>query len=89
MGHQVSRYDSIWKALKADRASTTPIGVKISAVPKLHARLIKAVIKRKDIDITYKFTWAEKGLRPLKLDVKVDGSVITFRLYHNKMLEGI
>ena len=86
---QKSRYDSIWIALKKDRAKQTPIGVQISAIPKLHARIIKAVIKRKDLDVTYKFEWSDTGMKPLKLDVKVCGSVITFRLYHNKMLEGI
>jgi len=86
---QKSRYDSIWTALKKDRASPNPKGVKVSAVPNLHKRIIKAVIKRKDVDLTYKYTWAESGLRPLKLEHTIEGSVITFRLYHNKMLEGI
>lgn len=44
------RYQVIWNALKKDKHCT------ITVHPALHARVIKAVIKEKDMDVGYKLT---------------------------------
>lgn len=84
-----SRYDVIWDALKKDRDSKTPVGVKVTAIPQLHARIIKAVQKRKDIDLTYKYVKAEQGFPKVTLISESKGSIITFKLVYNKLLEGL
>jgi len=84
-----SRYDVIWDALKADRSSHHPKGVQVSAFPSLHARIIKAVKKRKLIDLAYKYECLEKHKKVPRLDCKIDGNVITFKLFYDRMLEGI
>jgi len=67
----ISDYDPIWFKLKRDRV------VSITANRLLHPRIIKAVTKRKWLDIGYKLQ-----CDPLyaKLHVSRKGSVITFSL---------
>jgi hypothetical protein len=48
----ISEYDPIWAQLKA--SETTPKKVAISANRLLHPRILKAVKKRKNLDIGYK-----------------------------------
>lgn len=68
-----SRYTPIWLKLKADH--------KVSVVipSPLHKRLIKAVIKRKDEDVTYKFILGEQG-KKARLKYSVQENVIHFKL---------
>ena len=47
-----SEYDPIWSSLKASKA--TPKKVSIAANALLHPRILKAVKKRKNLDIGYK-----------------------------------
>lgn len=84
-----SRYDSIWEAVKKDRELKTPVGVRVTAIPALHARIIKAVQKRKDVDITYKFIKSDEGFPKPILIADSNGSIITFKLVYNKLLEGL
>ena len=67
------KYQPIWLALKEHRTCT------ISAPKHLHARIIKAVIKEKDIDLLYKFQHAEDFSRKV-IQKEVAGSTITFKL---------
>jgi hypothetical protein len=75
---EYSQYDPIWNALKASK--DFPKQISITANRLLHPRIIKAVTKRKWLDIAYK----------LQIDPKTailthvrDGSKLTFILtYH-------
>lgn len=53
------------------------------ASPETHARIIKAVSKRKDLDLLFKYRAAEKGLR-YKLAATSEGPVLTIKM--NRML---
>ena len=64
-----SRYSIIWIKLKKDRK------VSLSAPKEAHARLRKAIIKRKDCDIGYKLEMSERNLR-CYLKFKSIGSVL-------------
>jgi hypothetical protein len=70
-----SRYSPIWDKLKE-------LGeCRITATPALHPRLIKAVIKRKDVDIAYKHTLLSEPVpKKSRLSYEINGGVITFRL---------
>lgn len=52
-----SRYSIIWHKLKKDKK------VELSAPREAHARLRKAIIKRKDIDLGYKLEMSERNQR--------------------------
>lgn len=67
----ISEYDPIWFALKRDRV------VSVTANRLLHPRIIKAVTKRKWLDIAYKLQ-----CDPLyaKLHVEQTNSIIKFSL---------
>jgi len=67
------KYEPIWVALKASGTCT------ITAPKHLHRRVIKAVIKEKDMDTLYKFQHAE-DFRKKVIEKEVDGSKITFKL---------
>lgn len=68
-----SRYSIIWIKLKAERK------VKLSAPALAHRRLRKAIIKRKDLDLGFKFEMSEQNRRP-HLSFKSEGSVLTVEL---------
>lgn len=70
------RYQVIWNALKQDKHCT------ITVHPALHARVIKAVIKEKDMDIGYKLTAISEDERcyQMKLSYKREGARIKFFL---------
>lgn len=71
-------YSPIWEKLKQmppSEAST--IGVSITANRLLHARIIKAVIKEKWMDIGFKLQLEDKKA---KLSYKTKHAVITFYL---------
>lgn len=68
-----SRYQPIWDKLKAELSAT------IVAPPHLHKRIIKAVIRRKDIDLAYKFICSNSHKRA-KLIYEIKGNAITFSL---------
>lgn len=69
----MSRYSPIWEALKANKICHTAVP------PKLHKRVIKAVIRTKDEDTIFKL---ESSLAHKKytLEYKVTASMITFKL---------
>ena len=64
-------YEPIWKELKSKGICS------IRAAPAAHKRIIKAVIKEKYNDITFKVEMEE---RSLKLEIEVDKDVIHFML---------
>ena len=70
-----SEYTPLWEALKA--SNKTPKQVSVAANKALHPRIIKAVIKRKLLDIGFKLS-----IEPMKaiLYPVRDGSKITFIL---------
>lgn len=68
-----SRYQPIWDEIKKSGTAT------IVAPQILHKRIIKAVIKRKDVDLAYKFLCDEQH-RKAKLAYKTEGNLITFSL---------
>lgn len=71
--YSVSQYLPIWNKLKTDR--------KVSVVipQPLHARLIKAVIKRKDEDLGYKLMLGEES-KKAKLSYTIEENIIHFKL---------
>jgi hypothetical protein len=67
------KYQPIWQALKDHNTCT------VSAPKHLHRRIIKAVIKEKDMDTLYKFQHAE-DFRKKVIEKEIDGSTIKFKL---------
>lgn len=76
----LSVYDPIWNQLKKDKA------VSLTANRLLHARIIKAVIKRKWLDLGYKL---EIEPRIATLTHSRKGSILTFYLTHSLTQEDI
>ena len=70
-----SEYDPLWNALKA--STKKPKQVSIAANRLLHARIVKAVKKRKWLDIGYKL---QIEPRIATLSHTRDGSKLTFFL---------
>lgn len=68
-----SRYQPIWDTLKEKRHA------KLVAPAVLHKRIIKAVIKRKDVDVGYKFLCAEQ-FKKARIKYKTTGNIIEFYL---------
>lgn len=69
----ISMYQPIWDALKRDAVC------KITAPKALHRRIIKAISKRKNEDVAYKYMMGELGKRAT-LKYVIENSVITFTL---------
>ena len=69
-----SRYSIIWHKLKQEKT------LRVVAPATAHRRLIKAIIKRKDVDLGYKVLSAENHLRP-KLAFKSEGNILTVTLH--------
>ena len=76
---KVSKYSKIWQAIKESQSGV----VSVAVLPELHSRVIKAVLKRKDLDLGYKVIQAESG-KAMILRAKSNGSVITFTLLSNR-----
>lgn len=74
----ISKYYPIWQVLKSDGVC------KITADVRLHARIKKAIIKRKDEDIKFKALCDESNGFPARLDIKFDGETIIFTLIYKK-----
>ena len=73
-----SEYDAIWNALKA--STNVPKQVSIAANRALHSRILKAVKKRKWLDIGYKIQIEPKTAILTHIS---SGSKLTFILtYH-------
>lgn len=53
------KYEAAWKKLKEKNI------IKIAAHPAVHARILKAVIKEKDMDVVYKMQMAEDCKRAI------------------------
>jgi hypothetical protein len=67
------KHQPIWIQLKAIKT------VSVAAEPKLHARIIKAVIKEKHRDLGWSYIQLEAGMK-WKLVSKVEGKLVTFKL---------
>jgi hypothetical protein len=75
------KYYPAWVKLKRDKV------IKIAAHPAFHARILKAVIKEKDMDVMYKYEMSEACRRAvisytknaseltIKLNISVDTSI--------------
>ncbi len=70
---QVSIYQQAWEKLKQTKYCT------LVAEPRFHARIIKAMKKRKDTDKAYKFLCEEAGTTE-RLESISNGNEIKFRL---------
>lgn len=70
-----SRYLPIWQALKRDKT------VSLVIVPTLRKRIVKAVQKRRDLDILYKYELAE-GKKVMKIFWEYKANTLTFHLKH-------
>lgn len=71
-----SRYATIWEQLKKTHTCS------VKADPKFHARIIKAVTKRKDNDVLFKLECAE-AIKRYRLKTAIsdtDPTLITFTL---------
>lgn len=66
-------YEPIWIKLKKDKK------VSLTAPPKSHKRIIKAVLKEKYNDITFRFECSQLSKRA-RIAHSIKGSVITFML---------
>jgi hypothetical protein len=70
-----SKYLPIWNTLKATSTAT------VVTHPCLHRRIKKAVIRRKDEDLAYKFALGEQHKRA-KLSTRIEGNAIIFTLHY-------
>lgn len=70
---QASKYEPIWHELKEKGEC------RITAPAALHRRIVKAVIKRKDLDHAYKLACRHLGFKAV-LEISREHSVITFVL---------
>ena len=77
---KVSRYAELWETIKKDGVSKTPKGVVIAALPQYHPRFIKAIRKRKLIDLGFKFQCDEDGKGWCELDAVSEGNQVKFKL---------
>jgi hypothetical protein len=77
-----SSYEKVWILIK-DKGKC-----ELAATPALHPRIIKAVIKRKYMDLGFKLLCQEQCKRA-KLQYKVEGSKITFTLKYSIGLEDL
>jgi hypothetical protein len=68
-----SQYQPIWDTLKNNGYC------RITAPKELHKRIIKAVMKRKNIDVGYKVLLESKNIRQ-ELRYTTEGSIINFTL---------
>jgi len=68
-----SRYQPIWDTLKQKHVA------KLVAPEVLHRRIIKAVTKRKNVDLAYKVLCGEQH-RKAVLNHSTEGNTITFSL---------
>lgn len=69
-----SKYQPLWELIRKDHTA------KIIASPRLHKRIIKAVTKRKDLDLTYKFMCGESHKKAI-LSTHIEGNTVTFTLH--------
>ncbi len=67
------RYQPIWEQIKTEHTASLVVD------PKLHARIIKAVIKEKDKDTGWKLLTSEIG-KKYKLQIEATGKLIIFTL---------
>lgn len=75
-----SRYEPVWQVLK------TKGSVELVIIPTLAKRIVKAVKKRKNYDITYRFKCAEDGIITY-LSSTLDGNKLTIYLRERKELK--
>lgn len=73
---QVSRYQATWEHIKARGF------VRLRAEPKYHKRIVKALRKRKDLDLAFKYECEEVGkrYRLCCTVLQADSSIIEFTL---------
>ena len=71
--NSMRKHQPIWEQLKL--TST----VSIAAEEKLHARIVKAVIKEKSSDLAWKYLQLDKG-KKWKISYTKEGKLITFKL---------
>ena len=67
------KHQPIWEQLKAKKT------VALAAEPKLHKRIIKAVIKEKHRDLGWSYVQLEEG-KKWKLESEAQGKLVTFKL---------
>lgn len=79
---QTSRYLPIWLSLRKTGKCS------ITAPPHHHKRIIKAVKKRRDKDIAYRYALAEKN-QSHRLKFVIEGTVIHFTLTTVSTLAGL
>lgn len=77
-------YQPAWNRLKNN--PTAPLV--ISASPHLHARIYKAIIKEKNIDLIFHLETSESK-RTSKLSRRSDGNALIITLSFNSTLEGM
>jgi len=76
------KYAPIWEQLKAHGRAT------IATPVPFHRRIIRAVIKEKNLDLGYKVLMAEESKSP-RLEYESHGSRLQFRLIINRILESL
>lgn len=78
----VSKYTQVWNKIKSTGKC------ELVADPKLHKRIIKAVSRKKELDLKYKFQLAEAG-RKERINTLIEGTKITFTLIKSITVEDL
>lgn len=73
------KYQPIWEQIKKEGTATVRVGV------PMHARIIKAVRKEKDMDYGFKLLKAEE-YKKFKLMDSIEGDLITFYLEETEVV---
>lgn len=76
------QYEPIWQDIK-DKGKAA-----LTADPRLHARIKKAVIKEKDNDLGFKLLASEDG-KKYKLEVVSKGRVLSFVLEDSVLINSL
>lgn len=79
---QTSRYLPIWKQLKEKGHC------RITAPPQFHTTIIKAVKKRRDKDLAFRYQLQEEH-KEHKIQFKIEGTVIRFYLSIYLTIQGL
>lgn len=69
------KYETAWKTLKEKQI------VRIAAHPAVHARILKAVIKEKDMDVVYKLQCADDCKRAI-INHRHNGGELVITMKH-------
>lgn len=77
--HQVSRYTPLWESLKKDGK------LSLLVFPPLKNRLIKAIRKKRDTDLAFRYELSERNMRAV-IHWTYKNNILNARLEYSRLL---